>query len=168
MLNFIEYEVPSLAPREAEEEDRRPTGCPSPALPQQNRGRSAAGRRRCLRTRCRQCAGRMGRSIGRPMGRSSGSMSVGSEHKLLDSWAGEFGAGTELGELDVFGKGGKGNKGKGGDGERFLDCWKWSERWHPSRLCPSAVGAGQNKTGPQCNLCKGYGHMKGLCISKGG
>ena len=83
------------------------------------------------------------------------------------SGAGYFGTGTENGQLQTFGKGGKGKKGKG-KGDRVLDCWNCLGGGHPSRLCPSPPGAGSAKSTPQCNLCKAFGHMKGSCTSKGG
>ena len=75
------------------------------------------------------------------------------------------------GDLDAFGKGKGKSKGKGhGDQPRPpLECHNWLGLGHPHRLCPTPVGQVKGKAGAEiCENCRGKGHGKQSCTSKGG
>ena len=67
--------------------------------------------------------------------------------------------------LDPFGqKGGGGKKGA----RPPMACYNCLGLGHPSKLCPSPYGAGEQKSMPKCRNCDGFGHDTPACTSRGG
>ena len=49
-----------------------------------------------------------------------------------------------------------------------MACYNCLGLGHPERLCASPFKAGEQKLGPKCKTCGGFGHDTPTCASKGG